>query len=210
MTDHGQVPPVHVRAMEKTDWPRVAAIYRQGIETGLATFETQVPDWDAWDRNHGPACRLVAVSNPGASPEATAGSEARASSQGTVNAQGTAKSEGARDPEVTPGPEVVGWAALSPVSARPVYAGVAEVSVYVAPDWWGQGVGGCLMDRLVACSEEEGFWTLQAGVFPENEASLRLHEGAGFRRVGTRKKLARLHGQWRDMLLLERRSPAVL
>lgn len=107
------------------------------------------------------------------------------------------------------GGDVVGWAALSPVSDRCVYGGVAEVSVYVAPEARGRGVGTALLRRLVRASEEAGLWTLQAGIFPENEASLRLHEKAGFRVVGRRERLGKLDGTWRDVLLLERRSDVV-
>ncbi len=104
------------------------------------------------------------------------------------------------------GEDVVGWAALSAVSDRCVYAGVAEVSVYVAEAAWGQGVGRALLQTLVEASEQAGIWTLQAGVFPENTASLRLHERCGFRIVGRRQRLGQMHGVWRDVLLLERRS----
>jgi len=102
--------------------------------------------------------------------------------------------------------EVVGWAALAPVSRRPVYAGLAEVSVYVAESARGRGVGKLLMMRLIAYSEAAGVWTLQAGIFPENEASLRLHVAAGFRVVGIRARLGNLNGRWRDVVLLEHRS----
>jgi L-amino acid N-acyltransferase YncA len=104
---------------------------------------------------------------------------------------------------------VVGWAALSPVSTRPVYAGVCEVSVYVAPDAQGKGVGRALLDALIACSEADGRWTLQAGIFPENERSVALHLRAGFRVLGRRERVGRLNGTWRDVLLLERRSTVV-
>ena len=104
---------------------------------------------------------------------------------------------------------VAGWAALSPVSDRCVYGGVAEISVYVAEDARGRGVGRALLEALVASAEGAGIWTIQAGVFPENEASVRLHEQAGFRVVGRRERLGRLDGVWRDVLLLERRSPVV-
>jgi L-amino acid N-acyltransferase YncA len=107
------------------------------------------------------------------------------------------------------GNEVVGWAALSPVSGRCVYAGVAEVSVYVAASARGQGVGTELLRALLAGSEAAGIWTLQAGVFPENRASLRLHHGCGFRTVGLRERIGRHNGLWRDVLLLERRSRAL-
>lgn len=101
---------------------------------------------------------------------------------------------------------VAGWAALSRVSARQVYAGVAEVSVYVAEQSRGRGVGRELMRALVAESERQGIWTLQAGIFPENEGSLALHRSVGFRVVGRREKLGRMNGLWRDVVLMERRS----
>ena len=104
---------------------------------------------------------------------------------------------------------VVGWAALSPVSSRCCYEGVAEVSVYVAEEARGAGVGRVLLDELVARSEQAGYWTLTAGVFPENEASLRLHRACGFRELGIRERLGRLDGVWRDVVLLERRSTLV-
>lgn len=102
--------------------------------------------------------------------------------------------------------DVLGWAALSAVSSRCVYAGVAEVSIYVAGRYRGRGVGGRLMARMIAESEAEGIWTLQAGIFPENRASIALHERAGFRIVGRRERLGQMNGQWRDVLLMERRS----
>jgi len=105
--------------------------------------------------------------------------------------------------------EVLGWAALSSVSDRCAYGGVAEVSVYVAESGRGRGLGTALMSELVVTSEREGIWTLQAGVFPENVPSLRVHEKAGFRHVGRREKLGKLAGEWRDVLLLERRSARV-
>jgi phosphinothricin acetyltransferase len=101
---------------------------------------------------------------------------------------------------------VIGWAALSPASKRRVYAGVAEVSVYVATAARGHGIGRRLLQALVRSSEENGLWTLQAGIFPENQASLAIHHQCGFRVVGRRERIGSLHGQWRDVLLLERRS----
>lgn len=101
---------------------------------------------------------------------------------------------------------VLGWAALSPYSSRCVYSGVAEVSVYVAESARGKGVGLELLRELADASERAGIWTLQAGIFPENEASVRLHARCGFRIVGTRERLGRMNGRWRDVLLMERRS----
>ena len=155
--------------MQAADWDAIRAIYVDGIATGNATFETDAPDWDAWDGAHLPVCRLVA-----------------------------------RD-----GDRIVGWAALSPVSRRAVYAGVAEVSVYVASADHGKGIGYALLDRLVEESEREGIWTLQAGIFPENIASIELHKRCGFREVGRREKIGRIGDVWRDVVLMERRSEVV-
>ena len=152
--------------MEPEDAGTVLAIYRDGIATGLATFETEVPSWADWDAAHLRSCRIVAE----------------------------------RDGSV------VGFAALSPVSRRAVYRGVAEVSLYVAASARGAGIGRALLDALVRASEAEGFWTLQAGIFPENEASLALHRACGFRVVGTRERIGAHGGRWRDVVLLERRS----
>ena len=155
-----------IRAMTSGDWPAVRRVYAEGIATGDAGFETEVPEWESWDEEHLAACRLVAEQ---------AG-------------------------------EVLGWAALTPVSGRCVYGGVAEVSVYVAAAARGEGVGRALLGALVDASEQAGLWTLQAGVFPENQASLRLHQAAGFRVVGKRERLGRLGDRWRDVVLIERRS----
>jgi L-amino acid N-acyltransferase YncA len=148
------------------NWPVVREIYREGIATGNATFETELPDWEKWDGGHRKDCRLVARR----------------------------------------GEEIVGWAALSPVSARRVYAGVAEVSIYVAAKARGGGVGKLLLQALIAESEARGVWTLQGGIFPENIASISLHKSCGFREVGVRVRIGKLGELWRDVLLLERRS----
>jgi arsenite methyltransferase len=107
------------------------------------------------------------------------------------------------------GGAVLGWAAVSPVSDRCAYQGVVEHSVYVAPAARGRGVGAALLGALIRSTEAAGIWTIQSGIFPENTASLRLHERAGFRVVGTRTRLGRHHGRWRDVVLLERRSGRV-
>jgi L-amino acid N-acyltransferase YncA len=104
---------------------------------------------------------------------------------------------------------VAGWAALTPVSGRCVYSGVAEDSVYIHPGYKGRGLGKLLLSRLVALSEEEGIWTLQAGILNENKASINLHLQCGFKVVGLRERLGQLHGQWRDICLMERRSNVV-
>jgi len=104
---------------------------------------------------------------------------------------------------------IVGWAALSVVSTRSVYVGVAEVSVYIASGWQSHGIGRELLETLVNESEEKGIWTLQASVFPENGASISLHKSCGFREVGTRARIGKLNGVWRDTILLERRSKKV-
>ena len=102
--------------------------------------------------------------------------------------------------------KVLGWTALSAISSRCVYKGVAEVSVYISKDARGMGIGSRLLERLIEQSEEKGYWTLQSGIFPENEASLQLHKKYGFIVVGKREKIGKLNGVWRDVLLLERRS----
>lgn len=158
------------------DWPQVEAIYREGIADGHATFETEVPTWEAWDAGHLPTCRLVTRDGDRVGVE---------------------------------GCEVIGWAALSPVSRRPCYAGVAEVSIYVARARRGCGVGQVLLEALIAASERQGIWTLQGVTFAENEASLRLQARCGFRRVGYRERIAQLNGVWKDTVLMERRSAAV-
>jgi len=104
------------------------------------------------------------------------------------------------------GDRIVGWIAVAPTSARDCYAGVVEHSVYVAESMRGRGVGRALMERLIRSTEDAGIWTVQTSIFPENEASLALHERLGFRVVGRRERIARRAGQWRDTILLERRS----
>ncbi len=107
------------------------------------------------------------------------------------------------------GNTILGWAALTPVSGRCVYAGVAEVSVYIHSASRGHGIGKTLLQALITESEKNGIWTLQAGIFPENSASVKLHEKCGFRVIGIREKIGQMHGVWRDTVLLERRSTEV-
>jgi len=107
------------------------------------------------------------------------------------------------------GADVLGWVAVSPVSGRCVYAGVVEHSVYVHPDARGQGAGRQLLNALITSTEAAGIWTIQSGIFPENTASVALHHAAGFRTVGIRERLGQHHGRWRDVVLIERRSPLI-
>ena len=105
--------------------------------------------------------------------------------------------------------KVVGWAALSPVSDRCVYGGVAEVSIYIDPRHQRKGIGRKLLASLVTASENEGYWTLQCGIFPENNGSIMLHRRAGFREIGKRERIGKLHGVWKDNIFMERRSRVV-
>jgi phosphinothricin acetyltransferase len=161
-------PGIRITAMTDEHAAEVLDIYRLGIATGNATFETSPPDWPSFiaARRH----RLVAL-----------------------NADGG----------------VVGWVACSPVSNRGAYAGVVEHSVYVHPEAAGRGVGRALLSELITATEAAGIWTIQSGIFPENTASLALHTTCGFRIVGTRERIGRHDGRWRDVILLERRSPRI-
>ncbi|MBT2692721.1 N-acetyltransferase [Bacillus sp. ISL-55] len=105
--------------------------------------------------------------------------------------------------------DVTGWAALSPVSSRSVYAGVGEVSVYVSQKHNGKGIGSLLLKSLIELSEQSGFWTLQSSIFPENEGSIKLHKNQGFREMGRRERIGKMDGVWRDTIILERRSRIV-
>lgn len=157
---------ITIDAMTAGDWPHVLRIYREGIATGVATFETEAPSWDQWDAAHLPACRLVA-----------------------------------RQSDM-----VAGWVALTPVSRRACYAGVAEFSIYVAESARGRGVGTLLLQALIAASERAGIWTLQTSTFAVNTPSLHLQQRCGFRIVGRRERIAQLAGVWHDTVLTERRS----
>jgi L-amino acid N-acyltransferase YncA len=166
-----------IRTAQPTDWPAIATIYQQGIDTGNASFESVAP----------PPVEMAA--NYLATPQLVA--------------------ETAADSDTEPS-RIMGYALLSATSGRCVYGGVAEVSIYVGHDFRGQGVGRLLLTELVRQSEETGLWTLQAGIFSENRASVALHIACGFREVGYREKLGKhQNGIWRDVLLLERRSQTV-
>lgn len=157
---------IEIKYMTIEDWETVAEIYKQGVDTGNATFQQEIPTWDAWNDAHLKTCRLIATINK----------------------------------------EIAGWAALSPISERCIYAGVAEVSVYVSDKHKGKRVGTKLLESLIKASEKEQIWTLQAGIFPENIASISLHNKLGFRVVGVREKIGKLNGVWRDTVVLEKRS----
>jgi len=107
------------------------------------------------------------------------------------------------------GASVVGWAALLPASTKNAFSGVAELSIYIDPEHSGKGIGSMLLKELIKGSESSGFWTLQAGIFPENQASIHLHKKAGFRIIGTRERVGKLHGVFRDVVMMEKRSDAV-
>jgi L-amino acid N-acyltransferase YncA/DNA-binding transcriptional ArsR family regulator len=156
---------VTVRALEPGDWAAVRRIYAEGIATGNATFETDVPDRRTLDHAWLPDQRWVAE----------------------IDGQ------------------VVGWAAARAVSTRPVYSGVAETSLYVGDGHRGRGVGKALIHQQVNAADAAGLWTLQTAIFPENRASIALHQSAGFRTLGVRERIGRHHGVWRDTVFLERR-----
>ena len=141
----------------------MAAIFAEGIATGLATFETHVPSWEEWNAAHLPEHRFVA------------------------------ELDGA----------VAGWVAVVPYSRRDVYRGVGEESVYVAEQARGRGIGRALLEAVIANARDGGLWTLQAGIFPDNHASLALHRRLGFREVGVRERIGQLNGAWRDVVILE-------
>jgi len=157
---------IAIEAMEPADADAVLRIYGEGIDTGVATFETRAPSWQEWLDGHLEDCRLVARE----------------------------------------GSNVFGWAALSPVTDRCAYGGVAEIGIYVAAAARGRGVGKALLTALVEASEEAGYWTLQGGIIAANAASIALVQSCSFREVGRRERLGKLGDQWHDVLLVERRS----
>lgn len=155
-----------IRKMETSDLNEVLKIYKEGIETGMATFETIVPSNQVWDERHHVTLRFVAEEHN----------------------------------------RVVGWIAISPVSTRAVYSGVGEVSVYISSDSKGKGIATELFKVLIEESEKVGFWTLQSSIFDINISSIQLHKKMGFRIVGTREKIAQLHGKWHDTVIMEKRK----
>jgi L-amino acid N-acyltransferase YncA len=158
-----------IEPLQPADWCEVLRIFAEGLATGVASFETELPTWEHWNAAHLSGARLAA------------------------------RRDG----------KVAGWAALSPISTRRCYAGVAEVSLYIAAECRGQGLGTALLAALVDEAERLGLWTLQAVLFAENTPSLALHLRGGFRLVGRRERIAQLNGIWHDTLLLERRSDRI-
>ena len=155
-----------IESLEKKHYPSVSKIYTEGLATGIASFETNILDWEDWNQKFIIQCRYAAsVDN-----------------------------------------EVVAWCALSEVSKRDVYKGVAEDTIYVSKLHQGKGIGKKLLQHLINESEKAGFWTLQAGIFSENKASIKLHQDCGFRVVGIRERIAKRDGKWHNNVLMERRS----
>ncbi|AVK84827.1 N-acetyltransferase [Lysinibacillus sp. B2A1] len=154
-----------IRKMEQKDLKEVLKIYKEGIETGMATFQTEVPSEREWDEGHHATLRFVAEEHN----------------------------------------RVIGWIAISPVSTRAVYSGVGEVSVYLSNNSKGKGIASMLFKKLIEESEKAGFWTLQSSIFAINTSSIQLHKKMGFRIVGTREKIAQLHGKWHDTVIMEKR-----
>lgn len=159
-----------IREMQPSDGEKVIEIFQEGIDGGNATFEQNVPTWEAWDNKFFKICRFVLEDE---------------------------------------NENIVGWAALQPISNRDCFKGVAEVSIYLKNEFQGKGLGKMLLRKLILDSEEHEFWTLQSGIFPENEASINVHLNLGFRNVGTRERIGQMNGVWRDVILLERRSALV-
>jgi phosphinothricin acetyltransferase len=156
--------------MKESDWDQVKQIYLDGIRTGIATFQTEAPEWGEWDQGHIQSCRMVARSED----------------------------------------LILGWAALSPTSSRCCHKGIGEVSIYISGMHIGEGIGTALLKQLIRESQSNGFWTLQSSIIRENRASRALHEKCGFREIGFREKIAQMpDGAWRDVVLVERRSPVI-
>lgn len=150
-------------------YSEVSRIYKEGLDTGMATFETLIPNWDSWNANHLHFARIAFIENA----------------------------------------KMLGWAALSKISNRNVYHGVAEVSLYVSKNSRNKGIGKKLLNELIKQSESNGIWTLQSGIMRANEISIQLHLECGFRKIGYREKIGKLHDIWLDNVIMERRSKIV-
>ena len=158
-----------ITEMQYADWVWVREIFIQGIRTANATFRTEAPTWEEWDKDHIPNCRFVAKQND----------------------------------------EVLGWVAFTSISSMRAFSGVVEVSIYIASSAAGKGVGSKLLQTIIDASEQYDIWTIQSMIFPENVASINLHRKFGFEEVGIRKRMGKLNGHWRDVVLLERRSNTI-
>lgn len=159
-----------IETMKPSDWNSVSEIYKEGIDTKVATFQSEVPTWEDWDKSHCEHCRLI----------------------------------------VRLKDQVLGWAALSPVSKRSVYVGVAEVSIYIRNNYTGMNIGTALLEELIKNSENQGYWTLQSGIIEENVSSLKLHNKCGFRKIGYRENVGKMdNGKWHNVILVERRSKII-
>lgn len=158
-----------IEPISLTNYNQIAAIYKEGIDSGMATFETNVPIWNVWDAAHLSHSRIALYSDTA----------------------------------------IIGWGALSAVSSRKVYRGVAEVSVYVALKYRGLGFGKKILLALIKSSEENGIWTLQSGIMSINKASIKMHLDCGFRVIGYREKIGKLNNSWMDNTILERRSKII-
>lgn len=159
-----------IKPLNDSHRKEILEIYKLGIETKNATFNTVVPTWEEWDNSHLKHSRFVIENDD----------------------------------------KIAGWIALSPVSSRCNYSGVAELSVYIHPDFAGLGFASELMKILIDESERNGIWTLQSSIFSENVASVKLHEKFDFRKIGFREKISKIDEIWRDTLLYERRNPNLL
>lgn len=156
-----------IREMKREDWPYVEEIYKQGMEHGISTFNTECPSYEEWDAGHIRECRFVSEEDG----------------------------------------RVVGWTTISPVSGRCAYRGVVEVSIYIADEYQGKGIGTKLLQRLCEESEKAGYWSLYSAIFSINEASIALHKKCGFREIGYRERIAKdKFGNWQNTTLMERRS----
>lgn len=160
---------MNIESIDKNNFHHVLRIYQEGIDTGIATFETKPPSWEYWDANHCTFARIIAVKDS----------------------------------------TYFGWTAISHVSKRQVYRGVAEVSIYISAMARRQGVGSFLLERLIMESEQHDIYSLQSSIFPQNEGSIHLHSKHGFRTIGYKSRIAKLHGDWYDNVLMERRSNLV-
>lgn len=155
-----------IKSLDTEDYPDVTRIYRQGMDTGMATFETTVPNWCSWSAKFLPQCQFVIANQT----------------------------------------DLLGWCALSRGSTREVYKGVAETTIGMPSQARGMGLGKALLDYLAKASEEKGFWTLQAAIYPPKKTSVKLHQQCGFRTIAYREQIAQRQGVWYDHLSMETRS----